>query len=42
MSKRETYEQKTEELLLKGITPEEQEIFMKITAKMLENLQQEE
>lgn len=34
--------EKTEELLLKGITPEEQEIFMKITAKMLENLQQEE
>ena len=33
---------KTDELLLKGITPEEQEIFMKITAKMLENLQQEE
>ena len=33
--------EKTEELLLKGITPEEQEIFMKITAKMLENLQQE-
>lgn len=34
--------EKTEELLLKGITPEEQEIFMKITAKMLENLQREE
>ena len=34
--------EKTEELLLKGITPEEQEIFMKSTAKMLENLQQEE
>ena len=34
--------EKTEELLLKGITPEEQEIFMKITSKMLENLQQEE
>lgn len=34
--------EKTEELLLKGVTPEEQEIFMKITAKMLENLQQEE
>lgn len=34
--------EKTEELLLKGITLEEQEIFMKITAKMLENLQQEE
>lgn len=34
--------EKTEELLLKGITPEEQEIFMNITAKMLENLQQEE
>lgn len=34
--------EKTEELLLKGITPEEQKIFMKITAKMLENLQQEE
>ena len=34
--------EKTEELLLKGITPEEQEIFMKITAKMLENLKQEE
>ena len=34
--------EKTEELLLKGITPDEQEIFMKITAKMLENLQQEE
>ena len=34
--------EKTEELLLKGITPEEQEIFVKITAKMLENLQQEE
>lgn len=34
--------EKTEELLLKEITPEEQEIFMKITAKMLENLQQEE
>lgn len=34
--------EETEELLLKEITPEEQEIFMKITAKMLENLQQEE
>ncbi len=34
--------EQTEELLLKGITPEEQKIFMKITAKMLENLQQEE
>ena len=34
--------EKTEELLLKGITPEEQETFIKITAKMLENLQQEE
>ena len=34
--------EKTEELRLKGITPEEQEIFMKITAEMLENLQREE
>ena len=34
--------EQTEELLLKGITPEERKIFMKITAKMLENLQQEE
>lgn len=32
----------TEKLLLQGITPEEQKIFMEITAKMLENLQKEE
>ena len=33
---------RSEEILLEGISPEEQEIFMKITAKMLENLEREE
>ena len=33
---------KTEELLLRGITPEEQEKFLKITEKMLKNLEEEE
>lgn len=34
--------EQTEGLLLQGITPEEQEIFMNITEKMLENLKREE
>ena len=33
---------KSEEILLRGISVQEKEIFMKITAKMLENLEQEE
>ena len=33
---------KSEESLLRGIPEQEKEIFMKITAKMLENLEQEE
>ena len=33
---------KSEEILLRGISEQEREIFMKITAKMLENLEQEE
>ena len=33
---------KSEEILLRGISEQEKEIFMKITAKMLENLEQEE
>ena len=33
---------RSEDILLEGISPEEQEIFMKITAKMLENLEREE
>ena len=34
--------QRSESILLRGITGEEQDIFMKITKKMLENLEQEE
>ncbi len=34
--------EKTEDLLLRGITSEEQALFMKITEKMLENLEEEE
>ena len=34
--------EKSEEILLRGISPEEQECFMRITAKMLENLNEEE
>ena len=34
--------EKTEALLLRGITSEEQALFMKITEKMLENLEEEE
>lgn len=34
--------QRSESILLRGITGEEQDIFMKITRKMLENLEQEE
>ena len=34
--------QRSESILLRGITGEEQGIFMKITKKMLENLEQEE
>ena len=34
--------EKSEEILLRGISPEEQECFMRITAKMLENLEEEE
>lgn len=34
--------EKSEEILLRGISPEEQECFMRITAKMLENLKEEE
>ncbi|HIW41255.1 MAG TPA: MarR family transcriptional regulator [Candidatus Mediterraneibacter vanvlietii] len=33
---------KSEEILLRGISPEEQKCFMEITAKMLENLEEEE
>ena len=33
---------KSEEVLLRGISPEEQKCFMEITAKMLENLEEEE
>ena len=33
---------KSEEILLRGISEQEKEIFMKITAKMLDNLEQEE
>ena len=32
----------SEEVLLRGISREEQAVFMKITAKMLENLEEEE
>ncbi len=34
--------ERTEEILLRGITPEEKEIFLKITEKMLKNLESEE
>lgn len=34
--------ERTEEVLLRGITPEEKEIFLKITEKMLKNLESEE
>ncbi len=34
--------QRSESILLRGITGEEQDTFMKITKKMLENLEQEE
>ena len=34
--------EESEEILLRGISPEEQECFMRITAKMLENLEEEE
>ena len=34
--------EESEEILLRGISPEEQECFMRITAKMLENLNEEE
>lgn len=34
--------EESEEILLSGISPEEQECFMRITAKMLENLEEEE
>lgn len=34
--------EKSEKILLRGISPEEQECFMRITAKMLENLNEEE
>lgn len=34
--------QRSESILLRGITGEAQDIFMKITKKMLENLEQEE
>ena len=34
--------EESEALLLTGITEEEREIFMKITEKMLENLEKEE
>lgn len=33
---------KSEEILLRGISPEEQKCFMEITEKMLENLEEEE
>lgn len=33
---------KSEEILLQGISPEEQKCFMEITEKMLENLEEEE
>ena len=33
---------KSEEILLRGISPEEQKCFMEITAKMLESLEEEE
>lgn len=34
--------EESEEILLRGISPEEQACFMRITAKMLENLEEEE
>ena len=34
--------EKSEKILLRGISPEEQECFMRITSKMLENLEEEE
>ena len=34
--------EQSEEVLLRGISREEQTVFMKITAKMLENLEEEE
>ncbi len=34
--------EESEEILLRGISPEEQECFMRITAKMLENLEEED
>lgn len=34
--------EESEEILLRGVSPEEQECFMRITAKMLENLEEEE
>ena len=34
--------EQSEEVLLRGISREEQAVFMKITAKMLENLEEEE
>ena len=34
--------EESEEILRRGISPEEQECFMRITAKMLENLEEEE
>ena len=34
--------EESEEILLRGISPEEQECFMRITAKMLEILEEEE
>ena len=34
--------EESEEILLRGISPEEQECFMRITAKMLENREEEE
>ena len=34
--------EESEEILLRGISPQEQECFMRITAKMLENLEEEE